>query len=118
MASPPPTAPNEQLVALNGRGRVEVAAYGVADAEHLLERELGRLWPEARLRVTDIERVGEESRIAEEFRVSYRLECSVAVRAASPDAARREAFRRARERLAASRYWRTEWEARERGDRR
>lgn len=112
MAGSSASPADSRVVALNGRGRVEVAAYGVADAEHLLERELERLWPEARVRVTDIERVGEEKRIAEEFRVSYQLECVVPVLASTAEGARREAFRRARERLAASRYWRTEWEVR------
>ncbi len=101
----------EHSVPVSGSGRVTVAAYGVADAEHLVEKEIGQAWPEARVQVTQIVRAGEGMRIAEEFQVSYQLHCTLAVDAPSPDQARGEAFRRARERLAGTRYWRTAWEA-------
>jgi hypothetical protein len=87
-----------------------VAAYGIADAEHQVEKELRRLWPEARVRVQDVHRTGPEGRIAEVFAVGYRLEGRVEVDAADADGARREAFRRARAKLEGSRYWSTAWD--------
>src|SRR5690606_25145945 len=72
----PPTPPGRGRrrvrlsVPLRGTGRVEVAAYGVADAEHLVQTELERLWPGARVRVPEVRRTGEEPRIVEEFEVS------------------------------------------------
>lgn len=114
-AAPSPTTPAPQgLVGLRGRGRVEVAAYGPADAEHLVEKEIGRLLPGARLRLTSVERLGEESRIAEEFRVAYAIDLELSIAAPAPDAARRAAFRQARAALEGTRYWRTEWQARDR----
>ncbi|HET8655142.1 MAG TPA: hypothetical protein VFL93_06480 [Longimicrobiaceae bacterium] len=99
----------ERTVRVRGRGRVEVAAYGLADAEHLVEKELGRLWPEARVWVTEVARAGGAARIVEEFTVSYGLEADVAVPAESPDEAPGAAFRHARSLVAGSRYARTEW---------
>ena len=98
-------------VPLRGTGRVEVAAYGVADAEHLVQKELERLWPGARVRVLEVRRAGEEPLIVEEFEVSYRIDVAVEVEAPSSEAAPREAFRLARGRLAGSRYARTSFEA-------
>jgi hypothetical protein len=89
---------------------VEVAGYGVADAEHLVEKALGRLWPEGRITVANITREG-PPRIVEEFEVEYRLEGTVEVEAESPEEASREAFRELRQRMDGSRYARTAWEA-------
>ncbi len=110
---PLPTPAVQHALPLTGRGRVIVAAYGLADAEHLVEKEISRLWPEARTRIMAVERVGEGERIAEEFLITYEVRGSMRVEAASPDLARREAFRRARERFSRTRYWRTEWEVTE-----
>lgn len=98
-------------IRIRGTGRVEVAAHGMADAEHLLEREIRALWPEARLVVTDVSRAPGVERIVEDLTLSYRLEATVEAEGEEPRAARRAAFRIARERLGASRYRRTTWEA-------
>lgn len=99
-------------VRIRGTGRVVVAAYGLADAEHLVEKELRRRWPEARVEVTNVARPGGDARIVEEFEVAYRLEGALTVEAATRDDAPKAAFRRARELLEGSRYARTEWESR------
>jgi hypothetical protein len=98
-------------VRIRGKGRVQVAAHGMGDAEHLLEKELRSLWPEARLVVTEVARPPGAERIVEEFSVSYRLEAAVEADAEDEEQARRSAFRAARDRLAASRYRHTSWEA-------
>lgn len=59
-------------VRLRGTGRVELAAYGLADAEHRVEKELGALWPGSRVEVLEVARAG-EGRIVEAFRVHYRV---------------------------------------------
>lgn len=87
-----------------------MAAAGVADAEHQVEKELHRLWPEARIQVDEISRSG-KVRIVEEFAVGYRLEGALDVVAPSVDDAPGAAFRHLRGLLAGGRYRRTEWEA-------
>ncbi|HET7321069.1 MAG TPA: hypothetical protein VFI96_01120 [Longimicrobiaceae bacterium] len=94
---------------VRGRGRVEVAGYGVADAEHLVEKELGTLWPEARIAVLDVARTDPESRIVEEFAVSFTVEGVLRVEGETEEDAARAAFRQARQKLAGSRYERVEW---------
>lgn len=118
---PPPPPPRlrsrssergvQLTVRIRGTGRVTVAAYGLADAEHLVEKELRRRWPEAGVRVTDVARPAGGARIVEEFEVAYHLEGALAVQAASRDEAPAAAFRRARQMLSGSRYARTEWAA-------
>jgi len=101
-------------VRVRGGGRTEVAAYGVADAEHQVEKEILRLWPDARVRVLEVRRSGAAAeRIAEEFVVEYRLEGVLEVDAPDEAAARAEVFRTGRDRLQGSRYWRIAWEAAE-----
>lgn len=90
-------------------GRVELPAYGLADAEHQVEKEILALVPDAQVDVTDVGRVDERSRIVEEFRVSYRIRAVVEVQAASPAEAGRTALRQLRERFAGSRYERVAW---------
>ena len=97
-------------IRLRGTGTVEVAAHGVADAEHLVEKEMRALWPGARIVVTGVSRAG-EPRIVEEFSLSYRVEATLEAAGEDESAARRAAFRSARERLASSRYANTAWEA-------
>ncbi|HEX6038272.1 MAG TPA: hypothetical protein VFZ20_09545 [Longimicrobium sp.] len=96
-------------VPLGGMGRVELPAYGLADAEHQVEKEIRALWPDARVDVTDVSRVDEQGRIVEEFRVSYRIRTMVEVEAESLVAAGRAALRLLRERFAGSRYERVAW---------
>lgn len=101
-------AEREHAVVLAGSGRVAVIAYGLADAEHRVQKELARLWPEARVEITEVLRPEGGQRIAEEFHVGYRLGATLRVHAATAEAAGREALRQARQRLGGSRYARTE----------
>jgi Glu-tRNA(Gln) amidotransferase subunit E-like FAD-binding protein len=91
-------------IAVKGRGTVELPAYGISDAEHQVEKELQRAWPDARVSVVDVARTEESRRIVEEFAVRYRVAASVEVDAESDDDARRAAFRSVRERLRSTRY--------------
>ncbi len=95
---------------VRGTGRVEVAAYGLADAEHRVGKELGRLWPEAQVEVLEVGRTADEPRIVEDLSVSYRLEAEVEVDAPTRKQAPGEAFRLARGLLRGSRYARTAFE--------
>lgn len=97
-------------VRVRGRGRVQIAAFGIADAEHQVEKELHRLWPAAQVRIGDISRA-ETGRIVEEFAVGYLLEGALEITASNPEEAPRAAFRQLRAMLAEGRYRRTEWEA-------
>lgn len=97
-------------VAVKGTNRVELAAYGVADAEHQVERELRERWPEARVDLLEVARTLPEPRIVEEFAVRYALRGTLTVEAETEDEARRAAFRQLRERFAAGRHERIAWE--------
>lgn len=97
-------------VRIRGLGSVEVAAYGVADAEHLVEKELARLWPGAHHEILEVARPGDGGRVVEEFRVRYRLTATVTVEVEAKEQAPRAAFRHARGLLAGSRYRATGWE--------
>jgi hypothetical protein len=101
----------EHEIRVRGRGRVQLPAYGLADAEHRVEKEISRLWPGTLVQVLDVARGEGEARIVEEFTVAYRLENTLRVEADSPESARAAAFRAARALLADSRYFRTEWES-------
>lgn len=90
-------------------GRVELPAYGLADAEHQVEKEIHALWPDAQVDVTDVGRVDERARIVEEFRVSYRVRVVVELDAASPAEAGKAALRLLRDRFTGSRYERVAW---------
>lgn len=96
-------------VAVRGRGRATVAAYGLADAEHLVQKEIARAWPDARVAIAGVSRVG-EGRIVEELGVDYVLTAMVEVEADSQDDATGAAFRRARQLLSDTRYRLTAWE--------
>lgn len=95
---------------LRGTGRVTVAAYGIADAEHLVEKEISRALPAGRVSVVEVRREGER-RIVEEFGIEYLVRTEIHVSAADPEAARGAAFRHARRLLSGTRYRMTEWEA-------
>lgn len=97
-----------RAVRVRGRGRVVVAAYGVADAEHLVEKELTRLWPAAQVRIEGITRAG-GGRVVEEFEVAYRVEGEHEVEVERAEEAPAAAFRQLREALAGSRYSHIEW---------
>lgn len=96
-------------VRASGRGRAELPAYGLADAEHQVEKEILRAWPEARVAVTDVGRGESAGRIVEEFVVAYRVDASLHLEADSPDDARREALRRLRSAFEGTRHRRIEW---------
>jgi hypothetical protein len=100
----------EFAVQLRGKGRVNVAAYGVADAEHLVEKEITRAVPAARVSVVEVRREG-EPRIVEEFGIEYLIRTEIHVSAADPATAKGAAFRHARRLLSGTRYRLTEWEA-------
>jgi hypothetical protein len=97
-------------VAVRGAGRVELAAYGLADAEHQVDKELRALLPDAAVDVLDVARTDDRSRIVEEFRVRYRVRAAVPADADSADDARKAALRQLRERFAGSRFERIAWE--------
>lgn len=96
-------------VRAEGRGRAELPAYGLADAEHQVEKEIVRVLPGARVDVAEVLRTEAAGRIVEEFRVRYRVVVSTEVEADSPDEARREALRELRGALEGTRHRRIEW---------
>ena len=97
---------------VRGSGQVELAAYGLADAEHQVEKELRALWPDAAaVDVTDVARTDEASRIVEEFRVRYRVRGVVLVVAEKEEEdARKAALRMMRDHFIGSRFERITWE--------
>ena len=97
-------------VAVRGEARVELAAYGLADAEAQVEKELRALLPGVRIVILEGARTHSEPRIVEEFAVRYRLRATVPVDAGTDEEARRAAFRHLRERFAGSRHERIAWE--------
>lgn len=103
----------EHRIALRGAGRVELPAYGLADAEHQVEKEIRALWPGAAVDVLDVSRADDASRIVEEFRVRYRIRTVVPVQADTADDARKSALRLLRERFTGSRFERVAWEVEE-----
>lgn len=96
-------------VRARGRGRAELPAYGLGDAEHQVEKEIHAAWPDARVDVAEVLRMEAAGRIVEEFAVSYRVEARLALEADSADAARREALRRLRAAFGGTRHRRMEW---------
>lgn len=107
-------ATNTATLRLRALGEAELPAYGIADAEHQLEKELRAAWPEARVEVLEVRRAADPAReaaprIVEEFRLRYRVTGAIAV-AAPGEEARRAALRTARARFAGTRFARMEWE--------
>jgi hypothetical protein len=100
----------EHTVRLRSTGVVEVPAYGLADAEHQVEKEIRAAWPGVRVEILDVSRPGGPPRIVEELRVRYRVTGSVMVDADSSAAALREALRTLRDRFSPTRYHRIEWQ--------
>jgi hypothetical protein len=100
----------EHAVAVRGTGRVELPAYGLADAEHQVEKELRALWPDAAVEVTDVGRTDPAARIVEEFRVSYRVRGALHASGDTEAEARKAALRALRDRFARSRFERITWE--------
>lgn len=96
-------------VEIRGRGRATVAAFGLADAEHLVQKEISRAWPAARVAVSGVSRVG-PGRIVEELEVDYVISGALELEAPSHEEATGAAFRRARQMLSHTRYRMTAWE--------
>ena len=100
----------QHRVAVRGSGRVELAAYGLADAERQVEKELHALWPEAAVDILELARTDPGARIVEEFAVRYRVRGAVEVEEATPVAARRAVLRDLRERFTGTRFSRIAWD--------
>jgi hypothetical protein len=104
-------------VEVAGSGRVELPAYGIADAEHRVEKELGALWPSALVSVVEVAGAG-TGRIVDEYAVRYRVRGRREVAAGSEEEARRTALRELRASFEASRFRRVAWEVIHPGERR
>jgi hypothetical protein len=98
-------------VRVQGEGAVRVPGYGLADAEHQVEKELRELWPEASIQILDVGRDGSAPRIVEDFAVRYRVKGEVDIEADDLEEARREAFRQLRTRFTGSRFSTVAWTA-------
>jgi hypothetical protein len=103
----------EYRVTVRGAGRIELAAFGLADAEHQVEKELAEIWPGSTAEVTDIARTDERSRIVEEFAVRYRVRGTEIVAASGEPAARAVALRSLRDRFAGTRFAAVAWDVAE-----
>lgn len=97
-------------VAVKGGGRVELPAYGLADAEHQVEKEIRAAWPGARVSIVEVARTAPGERIVEEFAIRYRVSGIVPVDVESADEARRAAVRALRERFDGTRFSRIVWD--------
>ena len=104
---------SQHVVTVKGGGRVELPAYGIADAEHQVEKEIRAAWPDAAVDVLEVSRLAEAGRIVEEFAVRYRVRGALTVDAESPAEARRAALRQLRERFAGTRHARIAWDREE-----
>jgi hypothetical protein len=100
-------------VTLHGSGSVEIAAYGIADAEATVEKEIRTLLPGAAIRIHEVRRATPHPRIVETFDVRYSVRHRLNVEEPNEDSARRSAFRAGRGALEGSRFEKTVWE---RGD--
>jgi hypothetical protein len=88
---------------------VQIAGYGIADAEHALSKEVGRAIPSAKLDIRSIRRTDPAPRIVEEFELDYVLNVEVEVEAVSAVDTRRLAFAEARRLLRGTRFEHVEW---------
>jgi lipopolysaccharide biosynthesis protein len=97
-------------VTVKGTGRVVLPAYGLADAEHQVEKELGEAWPGCRAEVLDVARTDDRARIVEEFAIRYRVRGTLTLAAATDAEARTAALRSLRERFAGTRFGNVAWD--------
>lgn len=81
---------------------MELAAYGMSDAEHRVEKELAGLWPGSRVEVLEVARAGPAGRIVEEFAVTCRVTGEVAAEAVEDPLA--AAIRSLRQRFRGTRF--------------
>jgi hypothetical protein len=98
-------------VVLHGSGTAEIAAYGVADAEASIAKELTATLPGALVDVREVRRTEPQPRIVEIFVVQYKVKLPVEVATdLKEEDARRQAFRSGRAALKGTRFERTAWE--------
>lgn len=102
-------------VTVRGSGRVVLPAYGLADAEHQVEKELREAWPGSRAEVLDVARTEDRARIVEEFAIRYRVRGTVTHPAATEPEARTAAVRALRERFSGTRFANVAWDVLEVG---
>lgn len=95
---------------LAGSGRVEIPAYGIADAESRVEKEIRAALPTAKVDIMEIARSDPRPRIVEEFVVSYRIRLRREAVGVDEEGARRAALRSVRRALEGTRYARMAWE--------
>ena len=95
---------------LAGSGRVEIPAYGIADAESRVEKELRASLPAAVVDIVGITRADPHPRIVEEFVVSYRIRLRREEEGDDEGNARRAALRSVRGALEGTRYARMSWD--------
>lgn len=98
---------------LKGSGTAEIAAYGAADAEATVQKELRRALPGATVDVRGIRRLDEEPRIVEEFLIEYLVMFQLEVTGEDETSARRSAFTRVRAGLKSTRYEKVSWQSAE-----
>lgn len=95
---------------LRGTGRVEVPAYGIADAEAQVEKELRRVLPGVRIEIPDVARLDAGERIVETFLVAYRVHVETKQEALNEAGALRQALHATRGATAGTRFHRITWE--------
>ncbi|HEX8359489.1 MAG TPA: hypothetical protein VF613_05255 [Longimicrobium sp.] len=100
----------ERRVTVHGTGRVVLPAYGLADAEHQVEKELEEAWPGSRAKVLDVARTDDRPRIVEEFAVRYRVRGTVTEKASTEQEAKTAALRGLRERFTGTRFAGVAWD--------
>jgi len=100
----------ERSVSVRGTGRVVLPAYGLADAEHQVEKELGEAWPGCRVDVLDVARTDDRARIVEEFAIRYRVRGTVTLAAPTEKEAQAAALRGLRDRFAGTRFGNVAWD--------
>lgn len=96
-------------VRVHGRGAVEIPGYGLADAEHRLEKELKSLLPGGTVQVQQIRRTDPEPRIVESYLISFSVVTDLEVEPSDEGKVERAAYAAARERVRSSRFERVEW---------
>lgn len=97
-------------VRLRGSGTVDIAAYGIGDAEHRVEKEITAALSDARVEIREVRRLTANSRIVEEFRLSYAVTTTLDVDAPNDSDARRQAFAAGRRALGETRFARIAWD--------
>jgi len=99
-------------VTIHGRGVVELPAYGLADAEARVHKELRAALPGAHIEVREVRRIDVAPRIVETFEIAYSVRVSVEAvpTETGSAAARRAAFSAGRRALAGTRFGKIIWE--------